>query len=241
MWEYQMTELPKHNLRCIAYDRRGFGKSDKPWSGYDYDTLATDLNGLIEGLELRNVTLVGFSMGGGEVARYLSLFGSKRVSKAVFIGSVTPVLAQTDFNSEGVDKAVFDEIVLQLKRDRPSFLAEFNKQFYGQGVLSKAVSSQVLDWTAHAALQASPKATIDCVRSFSETDFRSDLLAINVPSLIIHGDKDQIVPFDSTSKIACKMIKDSKLTVFDGSPHGLFMTDKEKLNNELISFINEPK
>jgi len=237
MWEHQMLELPRHGLRCIAYDRRGFGASDKPWEGYDYDNLASDLHGILEGLDLKNVTLVGFSMGGGEVARYLGTYGSSRVSKAVLISSITPLLMQCEDNPEGVPHAQFEKIVEAVRNDRAAFLTSFGKLFYGEGILSRPVSSEMLQWTSSMALCASPKATIDCVRSFSQTDFARDLKNIDVPTLIIHGDDDRIVPLDTTGKIAAKMVKGSQLSVFSGAPHGLFITDKERLNSELLTFI----
>ena len=239
MWEYQMNTLAEQGLRCIAYDRRGFGKSDKPWDGYDFDTLAHDLNGFLEALDINGAVLVGFSMGGGEVVRYLSHFGSKRVSKAVLISSVAPVLIQKRNNPEGVPAEKFDEMIIQLKKDRPAFLAAFGKQFYGEKWILKAVSNETLEWTSQLALKGSPKATIECIRSFSETDFRSDLEKIEIPILVIHGDADKIVPFDTTGKIAARLIKNGKLSVFEGAPHGLFFTDSDRLNSELISFINE--
>ncbi len=239
MWEYQLSELPKHGLRCIAYDRRGFGKSDKPWEGYDYDTLTSDLNGLVEGLDLKDVTLVGFSMGGGEVARYLGTYGSSRISKAVFVSSVAPILIHRADNPEGVPHAQFDKIVESLINDRPAFLSMFGKQFYGAGSSSKPVSAEILQWTSNLALCASPKATIDCVRSFSETDFRQDLKKIDVCTLVIHGDADKNVPFDTTGKVTAQLVKGAKLSIFEGAPHGLFITEKERLNSELLSFIKK--
>lgn len=238
MWEYQMNALASQGLRCLAYDRRGFGKSDKPWDGYDYDTLANDLNGFLEALDINNATLVGFSMGGGEVVSYLSLFGSKRVSKAVLVSSVTPILIQRADNPEGVPAEKFEEMTAQLKDDRPAFLATFAKKFFGEDWISKPVSDQVLDWTSQLALMASPRATVECVRSFSETDFRADLEKIEIPVLVIHGDADKTVPFDTTGQITARIIKNAKLSVFKGAPHGLYFTDKEKLNSELMNFIS---
>ncbi len=238
MWEYQLTELPRHGMRCIAYDRRGFGQSDKPWEGYDYDTLAADLHGLIETLDLNDVTLVGFSMGGGEVARYLSRYGSKRISKAVFISAVCPLLIKQHDNPEGVPREQFDSIIEGLTADRPAFLAKFGKLFYGEGLLSKPVSDEILQWSAQLAYCASPKATLDCVRSFSETDFRADLKKIDVPTLVIHGDADKTVPLDTTGRITANIVSGAKLSVFKGAPHGLFITDKERLTEELQKFIS---
>ena len=164
MWEHQLSELPHHNLRCIAYDRRGFGKSDRPWENYDYDTLADDLKAIIDGLDLNDVTLVGFSMGGGEIARYIGKYGTSRISKVVFVSAVTPFMLKTDANTEGVDKEVFDEMVENIKKDRPAFLANFGKQFYGVNMLSHPVSQPYLDWNQSHCLMASPKALSSVIR-----------------------------------------------------------------------------
>jgi len=239
MWEYQFNELPKHNLRCIAYDRRGFGKSDKPWDGYDYDTLAADLKAIIEELDLRDVTLVGFSMGGGEVVRYLSTYGSERISKAVLISSVVPYMLKTDDNPTGLPKEMFDGFVESAEEDRPKFLATFGKSFYGNSLLNNAVSDEMLQWHSGLCLQASGRATTQCIRSFSETDFRNDLSAIKIPVLIIHGDADKTVPIDASSDLTSEYLPNADYHVYEGAPHGLFITDKETLNEDLIEFINQ--
>ncbi|WP_266364111.1 alpha/beta fold hydrolase [Tellurirhabdus rosea] len=241
MWEYQMTELPKHGLRCIAYDRRGFGKSSKPWASYDYDTLAQDLHGLLTELDLRDVTLVGFSMGGGEVARYMGRYGGERVSKVVFVSSVTPYLLQDDSNPDGVDRSTFDDMVEQIQKDRADFLQTFGKQFYGVNLISHPVSQAHLDGDFMRAYLASPKATVDCVRSFSETDFRQDLQRIKVPTLIIHGDSDKTVPFESSGQLTHRLMPHSQLLTYSGAPHGLFFTERDRLNQDLLSFIMERK
>ena len=196
MWEYQLAELPKHGLRCIAYDRRGFGKSDRPWGDYDYDTLADDLKAVLEQLDLRNVTLVGFSMGGGEIARYIGKYGTERVGKVVLMSAVTPFMLNTADNTDGVPKENFDDMVEKINEDRPAFMANFGKQFYGSTFLSRPVSQQMLDWNQAHCLMSSAKATVDCVRSFSETDFRNDVIKIDVPTLIIHGSADKTVPIE---------------------------------------------
>ncbi len=239
MWEYQLSELPKHNLRCIAYDRRGFGKSDRPWEGYDYDTLAGDLHELITQLNLTDVILVGFSMGGGEIARYIGKYGNANVSKMVFISSVTPFRLKTDDNPEGAEKTVFDETIGKIKADRPAFLSGFGKKFYGVDSSHQAVSQSILDWNQMLCLMASPKATTDCVRSFSETDFRTDLEKITVPVLIIHGDEDNIVPIKLSSDKTADIISHASYIIYPKAPHGLFITEKEKLNTDLLTFINE--
>lgn len=237
MWEYQLTELPKHGLRCIAYDRRGFGKSAKPWNGYDYNTLAGDLKAVLDELDLHNVTLVGFSMGGGEVARYFGQYGGERVAKVVLLSAVTPYLLKTADNPEGVDESMFDQIIEQLGEDRADFLSNFGKQFFGVNIIKHPVSQSMLQWSQTLALLGSPKATIDCVRSFSATDFRADLSLINVPALVIHGNSDKIVPIESSSDRTSKLIAGAIYKVYDGAPHGLYYTEKEKLNKDLIDFI----
>ncbi len=237
MWEYQLPFLASHGLRCVSYDRRGFGRSEQPWDGYDYDTFADDLAALIDGLDLRDVTLVGFSMGGGEVARYLTRHGTGRVSKAVLLGAVTPYLLKTADNPQGADKAVFDGIVAGLNKDRPHFLAGFGKTFFGAGLLNFSVSSEILDWSLGLALQASPKATIDCVRAFGGTDFRPDMRSFTVPTLIIHGDADATVPVDPTGRAAAKAIPHAIYKEYAGAPHALFFTEKDRLNEDLLAFI----
>jgi non-heme chloroperoxidase len=179
MWEHQLTELPKHGIRCIAYDRRGFGHSGATWNGYDYDTLASDLNDLLEQLDIRNATLAGFSMGGGEAVRYLSEFGTGgRVTKVALIAAVPPFMLKTNDNPNGVDASVFEEMVSGLTKDRADFLGGFSKKFYGVGILTSPVSDAQLEWDRTVALAASPRATLECVRSFSQTDFRKDLDAM---------------------------------------------------------------
>lgn len=237
MWEYQLLELSKHNMRCIAYDRRGFGKSDRPWKDYDYDTLADDLNELINQLNLTDVVLVGFSMGGGEVARYIGKYGSDKISKVILISSVTPFRLKTTDNPDGAEKQTFAETIHKIETDRPAFLAEFAKKFFGVDATNQSVSKEILDWNQILCLMSSAKATIDCVHSFSETDFRNDLKKINIPVLIIHGDADKIVPIDVSGNKTAELIPQAKYIVYKNAPHGLFITEKEKLNADLIDFI----
>jgi non-heme chloroperoxidase len=239
MWEYQLTELPKHGIRCIAYDRRGFGQSDKPWKGYDYTSMANDLKALLDGLDLHDVTLAGFSMGGGEVARYCSLYNCERVSKVVLVSAVTPYMLKTDTNPDGVEQEMFDQMLGQLLEDRPAFLSNFGKQFFGVDWMSHPVSNDILDWMKSLALSSSPKAIIECLDSFSQTDFRDEIESIKVPTLIIHGDSDKTVPIDTAGKHTAEMIKGSIFKIYEGAPHGLFITEKHKLNEDLISFINK--
>lgn len=236
-WEYQLNELPKHGLRVIAYSRRGFGNSDKPWNGYDYDTFADDLKAVLDELNLDNVTLVGFSMGGGEMARYMSRHGGARVSKVVFVSSVTPYLLKTDDNPDGVDKSVFDDMIENINKDRFDFLASFGKKFYGVGVISHPVSQATLDWTQALAQFGSPRATEMCVRAFSDTDFRQDLQTINVPTLVIHGEDDQTVPIKNSGARMHQYVTHATYIEYSGGPHGVFITDKDKLNRDLLEFI----
>ncbi|WP_080240740.1 alpha/beta fold hydrolase [Spirosoma rigui] len=239
MWDYQLAELPKHNIRVIAYDRRGFGKSSQTWDGYDYDTLADDLKAVLDTLNLNNVTLVGFSMGGGEVARYMSRHGGARVAKVAFVSAVTPYLLKTDDNPDGVDKDTFDTMVENIDKDRADFLQTFSKQFYGVSMISHPVSQAHLDGDFARAYVASHRATVACARSFSETDFRSDLTQIHVPVLVIHGDADKTVPIESSGELTANALPNAQYLVYDGAPHGLFVTEKDRLNDDLLTFIGE--
>lgn len=237
MWEYQVTQLTQQGLRCITYDRRGFGKSDYPFSGYDYNTLAGDLKALLDELDLQEVTLVGFSMGGGEIAKYFSLYGGARVKKVVLISAVIPYMLQTTDNPEGVPQEVFDKMMAAMTADRPSFLADFNKDFYGVGLMSQPVSDVYLANAGNKAMESSPIATIECAKSFSSTDFRKDVPTINVPTLIIHGDKDKTVPIKATGEQSAQLIPGAEYIIYEGAPHGLWFTDKDKLNQDLLNFI----
>ena len=194
MWEYQSVRLAEAGYRVITYDRRGFGRSAQPWTGYDYDILALDLGRILESLAISDATLVGFSMGGGEVARYMTIAAGGRVAKTVFVASVAPYLLKTADNPNGVDQTLFTHVIAGLRADRPDFLSGFAEQFYGVGLLTSPVSQPMLDWTAQMALLASPRATIECVKTFSTTDLRKDVAAITTPTLILHGSADKIVP-----------------------------------------------
>lgn len=237
MWEYQFNELPKHKIRCIAYDRRGFGKSDRPFEGYDYNTFADDLNELIIQLNLTQVVLVGFSMGGGEIARYIGKYGNDKIEKVVFISSVTPFRLKTTDNPEGTEKEKFQETINALMADRPAFLTDFGKRFFGVDLMNQPVSKSILEWNQLLCLNSSSIATIECVRAFSETDFRDDLEKITVPVLIIHGNDDNIVPIKASGDKTAALIPNAKYIVYDDAPHGLFITEKENLNKDLFSFI----
>ncbi|MBC8154648.1 MAG: alpha/beta hydrolase [Bacteroidetes bacterium] len=239
MWDYQMAELPKNGVRVIAYDRRGFGKSSKPWGNYDYDTLTDDLNAVLEELNLENVTLVGFSMGGGEVARYMSRYSGKRVSKVVFVSAVTPFLLKTQDNPTGVDQSVFDEMMEGMVKDRADFLQTFAKSFYSVSMLNHPVSQAHLDGDFFRAYLASPHATTECAKSFSSTDFRRDLATITVPTLIIHGDDDKTVPIDASGEQTAALMPNAHYVVYSGAPHGLFVTEKDRLTTDLLSFVQD--
>ncbi len=236
MWEYQIEDLVKAGLRVIKYDRRGFGKSSKPWNGYDYDTLTADLNAIMEELDLKDAVLVGFSMGGGEAVRYLSKYGNARVSKLVLISAVVPYLKNTDDNPEGVPDEVFEEMMKKMKKDRIAFLDDFGKTFFGVNLINHPVSSPLLDYYRMLASVAAPRATQQCALSFAGTDFRNDVTSITVPTLIIHGDDDQTVPIKASSDRTSKMIPNAEYKIYEGAPHGLFYTHREKLNEDLISF-----
>ncbi|MGA2221443.1 MAG: alpha/beta hydrolase [Verrucomicrobiia bacterium] len=236
-WEKQVTVLLDAGYRVITYDRRGFGDSSKPTSGYNYDTLAEDLYKLITMLELRDLTLVGFSMGGGEVARYLGTCGTKSVSKAVFISSIPPFLLKTPDNPGGVDGSVFDGIKKGIAADRLAFLSAFFSNFYNVDVLGgKLISDEVVRHSWNIAAGASPKGTLDCVSAWL-IDFRKDLARIDVPTLVIHGDADRILPLAATGKRTHEAVKGSRLVVVKGGPHGLTWTHAEQVNRELLNFL----
>ena len=237
MWEYQMEALVNDGYRVIAYDRRGFGRSSQPWDGYNYDTLTDDLKALIDQLNLDDITLVGFSMGGGEVVRYFSLYGGKGVSRVILISSVTPFMLQTDTNMEGVPSEVFDDMLFKMRQDRIGFLDEFGKIFFGETMFHKPLSFPLMDYFRNLCSMASPRATVECAKAFSSTDFRDEMKTLNVPTLIIHGDEDKTVPFEATGKLAAIAIPGSKLIIYEGSPHGLFYTEKHRLNDDILDFI----
>ena len=237
MFEYQSLALIEAGYRVVTYDRRGFGQSGHPASGYGYNTFADDLAAVLDGLDIRGAALVGFSMGGGEVARYLSRHGTERVAKAVLVSSVVPYLLKDASNPDGVDHSVFDDMKEQIRKDRFAFLQSFSKMFYGVGWVTSPVSDALLDWTFVLAVMASPKATIDCVDAFGKTDFRPDLASFTIPTLVIHGTGDKTVPIDPSGRAAAKGIKGSKLIEYDGEPHGLFATVPDRLNKDLLSFL----
>ena len=238
-WEKQIPPLIEAGYRVIAYDRRGFGHSSKPASGYNYDTLAEDLNKIMTKLNLRDATLVGFSMGGGEVARYLSKYGSERVNKAVFMSAIPPCLLKTSNNPEGVDGSVFDGMKKAIKADRPAFLSEFFANFYNvDNLIGTKISDEVVRLSWNIGAGASPKGTLDCVSAWL-VDFREELKRINIPVLIMHGNADRILPLAATGKRTPEFVKGSRLVIIEGAPHGMNWTHSEEINRELLAFLNE--
>ncbi len=240
-WEKQLPVLLDAGHRVITYDRRGFGESSKPTTGYNYDTFAEDLHKLVSHLGLHNFALVGFSMGGGEVARYQGRYGSKDVSKAVFISSVPPYLVKTPDNPEGVDKSAFDGIQSTIKADRYAFFTEFFKNFYNTDqLMGKRISEQTVQASWNVAVGSSSVATLACVPTWYE-DFRKDLARVQVPTLVIHGDADRIVPFASSGQRTAKMVHGARLVVVKDGPHNIAWTHWEEVNAALLSFLREEK
>jgi peroxiredoxin len=236
MCESQIIALCDGGYRCIAYDRRGFGDSGKPSGGYDYDSFASDLNDLMTQLDVHDAALVGFSMGGGEVARYIGRYGTGRVAKAALLSSVTPFLLKTADNPNGVDRAVFDGMIESAKADRVQFLEQFLPNYYNSEP-GTGLSADLLPFSKWIAWNASALATVECIRAFGTTDFRTDLDSMTVPTLIAHGDSDRIVPFEISSKLAHERIAGSRLEVIGGAPHGLAATHGQQLSALLLDFL----
>jgi non-heme chloroperoxidase len=238
-WEKQTAALLAAGNRVITYDRRGFGKSSQPTTGYNYDIFAEDLHSLVTHLKLSDVTLVGFSMGGGEVARYLGKYGSKGVSKAVIIGGIPPYLLKTPDNPEGVDGSVFEGIQKAIAADRYAFFSEFFKNFYNTDLLlGKRVSEQAVQASWNLAAGASATASVACVPTWHE-DFRQDLSRIDVPTLVIHGDADRIVPIAASGERTAKLIKGARLVVVKDGPHCISWTHAEEVNQALVEFLGQ--
>jgi non-heme chloroperoxidase len=236
-WEKQLPMLLNAGYRVITYDRRGFGKSSHPTEGYNYDTFAADLQQLITQLKLQDATLVGFSMGGGEIARYFGKYGSKGVSKAVFIGAVPPFLLKTPDNAEGVDGSVFEGIKKAVAADRYAFFTEFFKNFYNtDAYLGKRVSEDVVHASWNIAAGASATASLACVPTWLE-DFRENLKRVDVPTLVIHGDDDRIVPLAAAGQRTAKLVKGAKLVVIKGGPHCVTWTHADEVNAALLAFL----
>ena len=240
-WEKQVPALVAAGRRVVTYDRRGFGQSSQPWGGYDYDTFAADLKALLDHLDLRDATLVGFSMGGGEVVRYLARYGSDRVSKAVLAAAVPPYLYKANDNPDGgLDDATIKEFEDGVRNDRIAFLEGFTKKFFAAGLATKLVplvSEPFRLYCRDIAAFASPKGTLDCIAAFGRTDFRPDVPKVRVPTLIVHGDADGIVPFEVSGKRAHEAITGSTLALISGGPHGLNVTHSDEFNAALTGFL----
>ena len=237
MWEHQASFLVNNGYRVITYDRRGFGKSSMPWGGHNYDTFADDLAELMTALDLHGAVLVGFSMGGGEVVRYLSRHGAARVAKAVLIGAVTPITAKLADNPDGVPEKQIDEIKENLVKDRFGFLQTFFKSFYGVGLVSHPVSQGVLDWSFLAASQACGHATLEDVTAFMYTDFRAEMKTLQTPFLVIHGGADKTVPPETSGRQSAKILPHNTYLEYDGEPHAVPATAPDRLNADLLHFL----
>jgi peroxiredoxin len=237
MWEGQVNALLDAGYRCVTYDRRGFGNSGRPGGGFDYDTFSSDLRDVVTALDLQNAMLVGFSMGGGEVARYLGRYGDDRVSRAMLVAGVPPFLAKTPDNPDGVDRSVFDGMVAGVKRDRIGFLSEFLRGFFNWEPGKPVPSEEAIAYAKSIAWVASPLATQQCITAFGTTDFRRDLAKIRIPVLVVHGDADRIVPLELSARKAAAAIAGSRLEVIPGAPHGLTATHGDELNRLMLSFL----
>ncbi|MDW2741647.1 alpha/beta fold hydrolase [Atlantibacter subterraneus] len=236
-FEDQMLFLGQQGYRVIAHDRRGHGRSSQPWEGHNMDRYADDLAELTAHLDLQDAIHVGHSTGGGEVARYIGRHGTTRVAKAVLIGAVTPIMINTDFNPNGVPKSVFDGIRDGVINDRAAFFKELTLAFYGYNRDGAQPSEEVRNSFVRQGMQGSIKALYDCIKAFSETDLREDLRKMTVPTLVIHGDDDQIVPFETCGKVAAEILPDATLKVYEGGSHGICTTHKQQINQDLLEFI----
>jgi non-heme chloroperoxidase len=236
-WEDQMMFLADHGYRCIAHDRRGHGRSSQPWDGNEMDTYADDLAALVEALDLRDAIHVGHSTGGGEVARYIGRHGTKRVAKAVLIGAVPPLMLKTPANPGGLPMEAFDQIRTAVQADRSQFFKELSEPFYGANRTGAKVSQGLRDSFLLQGMQCGLKAAYDCIKAFSETDFTEDLKKFDVPTLILHGDDDQIVPIGASALLSSKLIEGATLKIIPGAPHGMCSTLKDQINAELLAFL----
>jgi len=237
-WEAQMVFLASNGYRCIAHDRRGHGRSSQPWSGNEMDTYADDLSGLIETLDLKGAVLIGFSAGGGEIARYIGRYGTKRVAKAALISAVPPLMLKTSANPGGLPIEVFDKIRTGSIADRSQLYKDLaSGPFFGANRPAAKVSQGMINSFWLQGMQAGHKNTFDCIKAFSETDFTEDLKKFDVPTLILHGDDDQIVPIGAAALASAKLVKNATLKVYAGAPHGLTDTHKNQLNADLLAFL----
>jgi non-heme chloroperoxidase len=236
-WDDQMVFLAERGYRCIAHDRRGHGRSSQPWQGHDMDTYADDLATLVAALDLRDAVHVGHSTGGGEVARYIGRHGTQRVAKAVLIGAVPPVMVKTPTNPGGLPMEAFDQIRAGVRADRSQFFQELTVPFYGANRPGATVSQGLREAFWLQGMQAGFKAVLDCITAFSETDFTEDLTKIDVPTLIMHGDDDQIVPIGASAMLSSKLVKGSTLKIYPGFDHGMCSTHKDQINADLLAFL----
>ncbi len=236
-WEDQMLFLASRGYRCVAHDRRGHGRSSQPWDGNEMDTYADDLAALVKTLDLKNAIHVGHSTGGGEVARYIGRHGTERVAKAVLISAVPPLMLKTDANPGGLPIEVFDQIRAGVLADRSQFFQDLSEPFYGANRPDAKVSQGIRHSFWLQAMLAGHKAVFDCIKAFSETDFTEDLKKFDVPTLILHGDDDQIVPIGAAALLSSKLVKDATLKVYPGLPHGMCSTHKDTVNADLFAFL----
>jgi non-heme chloroperoxidase len=236
MWEYQTTPLSNQGLRCIAFDRRGCGRSDRPGDGYDYDTLADDLADLLDHLDARDITLVGHSMGCGEITRYLSRHGTDRVARAMLIAPTTPFLLQTGDNPHGVPQEAYETMAAALGENRPAWLAVAAPSFFGSNMPGSTVGPELVEWGSALFMRSSAKATIELVAAMC-ADQRAEMSAYTMPTAIVHGDADQISPFEITGKRTAALIPHATVSIYEGAGHGLFVTHKDRLNAELLDFV----
>jgi non-heme chloroperoxidase len=236
-WDDQMWFLTSHGLRCIAHDRRGHGRSSQPWTGNDLDTYADDLSALMEALDLRDAVMIGHSTGGGEVARYLGRYGTKRVTKAVLVSAIPPLMLKTAANPGGLPIEVFDGIRAGLVADRSQYYQELAAPFYGANRPGSKVSQGVKDAFWMWSMQAGIAGAYQCIKAFSETDLTEDIKKIDIPTLLLHGDDDQIVPIADSALLSSKLIRKATLKVYPGAPHGLMATHRDQFNSDLLAFI----